>query len=155
MIIILPIHGDKKSSKYGAIYTQRAYNTKSFKDEVTLVYGHRMNDGSMFGTLQKLYSDESTFKKYDEIIIYLPDKELHYKVFAALPYSDVHILYNYDFSRLVDSESFFKTVFGATGIGVNINEKNYSKGEGSIVILSTCLKGNNKKRYLVLAQRSK
>lgn len=145
---------DKKSSKYGAIYTQRAYNSKSFSDIVTVIYGHRMNNGSMFGTLQKLYSDEKTFKKYDEIVIYLPEKELHYKVFAALPYSDAHILYNYDFSKLVDSESFFKTVFGATGIGVNLNQDNYSKGDGGIVILSTCLKGNNKKRYLVLAQQT-
>lgn len=145
---------DNKDSKYGAIYTQRSYNSKSFKDAATVIYGHRMNDGSMFGTLQQLYSDETTFKKYDEIVIYLPEKELHYKVFAALPYSDAHILYNYDFSKLVDSESFFKAVFGATGIGVNINENNYSKGKGSIVILSTCLKGNNKKRYLVLAQKT-
>lgn len=144
---------DKKESKYGSIYTESAYNSKSFKDTATVIYGHRMNDGSMFGKLQELYSDESTFAKYDEIVIYLPEKELHYKVFAALPYGNEHILYNYDFSKLVDSESFFRTVFTAAGIGVNINEDNYSKGK-SIVILSTCLKGNNKKRYLVLAQKT-
>lgn len=142
----------KKSSKYGSIYTESTYNGKDFSDPVTLIYGHRMNDGSMFGKLQEIYSDRETFDECNEIVIYLPDEELHYEVFASLPYSNAHILYNYDFASLRMSKAFFKTIFSAKGAGVNINEDAYSGETEGIVILSTCLKGNNKKRYLVLAQ---
>ena len=52
-------------------------------------------------------------------------------------------------------QAFFNTVFSASSVGVNINEDNYSEDEDGIVILSTCLRGNNNKRYLVLAQLTK
>lgn len=143
---------DNKKSSKGSIFTQATYNTKDFSDPVTLIYGHRTNDGSMFGQLQKTYSDEESFKEAEEIIIYLPDKELHYKVFASLPYGNEHILHYYNFTRLRMRETFFNNVFSASGVGVNINEDNYSADKDGIVILSTCLRGNNNKRYLVLAQ---
>ena len=131
---------NKKSSK-GSIFTQATYNTKDFSDPVTLIYGHRTNDGSMFGQLQKTYSDEEGFKEAEEIIIYLPDKELHYKVFASLPYGNEHILHYYNFTRLRMRETFFNNVFSASGVGVNINEDNHSADKDGIVILSTCLRG--------------
>ena len=70
-------------------------------------------------------------------------------MFAAVPYGNEHILYNYDFSRLRMRQAFFNTVFSASGVGVNINEDNYSEVEAAL------LKGNNNKRYLVLAQLTK
>ncbi len=144
---------EKKMDKGGAIFTEHAYNGTDFSDPVTILYGHRMNDDSMFGQLQKLYSSASGLKNYSEIIIYLPDEELHYTVFAALPYGDEHILYNYDFTRLADYESFYSTVFSASGLGVSLSSKDFEKGGNDVIILSTCYKGNPNKRYLVLAQR--
>lgn len=146
---------NKKKSSKGSLFTQATYNSTDFNDPVTIIYGHRTNDGSMFGQLQKIYSSQSTFDKTREIIIYLPDKELHYKVFAAVPYGTEHILYNYDFSRLRMRLAFFDTVFSATGVGVKLDEDSYSEDKDGIVILSTCLRGNNNKRYLVLAQLTK
>lgn len=146
---------NKKKSSKGSLFTQATYNSTDFSDPVTIIYGHRTNDGSMFGQLQKTYSDKKSFEEAEEIIIYLPDKELHYKVFAAVPYGNEHILYNYDFTKLRMRQAFFNTVFSASGVGANINEDNYSEDEDGIVILSTCLRGNNNKRCLVLAQLTK
>ncbi len=146
---------NKKKSSKGSLFTEATYNSTDFSDPVTIIYGHRTNDGSMFGQLQKVFSDKSTFEKTREIIIYLPDRELHYKVFAAVPYGNEHILYNYDFSRLRMRRAFFDTVFSASGVGVRLDEDSYSEDKDGIVILSTCLRGNNDKRYLVLAQLTK
>ena len=43
---------NKKSSAKGAIYIQRN-NTWNFSDPNTVVYGHNMRNGTMFGSLKK------------------------------------------------------------------------------------------------------
>ena len=49
---------NKKKSSKGSLFTQATYNSTDFSDPVTIIYGHRTNDGSMFGQLQKTYSDK-------------------------------------------------------------------------------------------------
>ena len=94
---------DKNYSVYGCIFTEVDYNSTDFNDPVTVLYGHHTSNGLMFGDLQKIYKDNIT--ECDEIVVYLPEKELRYKVFAALVYSDHHLLYynsNYQLNRLID-----------------------------------------------------
>ena len=43
----------------GAVFTESAYNSKDFTDPVTLVYGHYMRSGTMFGSLQATYTAEN------------------------------------------------------------------------------------------------
>ncbi len=82
-----------KSSRDGSIFTQGAYNAKDFNDPVTLVYGHHMRSGAMFGNLQEIYSAQGGLKAHQAIVVYLPDRELRYQVFAAVPHDMRHILY--------------------------------------------------------------
>ena len=87
---------DGNESFAGAIFTESAYNSTTMEDPVTVAYGHQMHAGTMFGKLQETYSQEDALEDYGEVIVYLPEKELHYQVFAAVPYDNRHILYNYD-----------------------------------------------------------
>ena len=50
-------NADKQKSKYGAIYTQ-SYNTATFDDFNTIIYGHNTSNGSMFGSLRKFREKE-------------------------------------------------------------------------------------------------
>ncbi|MCC8121348.1 MAG: class B sortase, partial [Oscillospiraceae bacterium] len=113
---------------------------------------HNMSDGSMFGTLQSMYSTEEGFQTYSEIVVYLPESELHYQVFAAVPYSDIHILYNYDFENSRQSSAFFDSVFAVRTIGAQFSGDTEIGTEDCVLILSTCLQGDNSSRYLVLAK---
>ncbi|MCD8326346.1 MAG: class B sortase, partial [Lachnospiraceae bacterium] len=90
----------------GSIFSQATYNSTDMTDPVTVFYGHNMKSGAMFGYLEETYSDAEKFAEYNEIIIYLPEEELHYQVFAAVPYSSSHILYYYDMSNENRFESF-------------------------------------------------
>ena len=55
-------HGTNKKYLYaGSIYTQRR-NSTDFSDPNTVIYGHNMKNGSMFGTLKK-YRDVNYFNK--------------------------------------------------------------------------------------------
>ena len=59
-------------------------------DPATVLYGHQMLAGTMFGKLQQVYSESNALTEHGDITVYLPEKELHYKVFAAVPYDNRH-----------------------------------------------------------------
>ena len=45
-------HG--QPSSWGSIFTESLYNTTTFADPVTVIYGHQTSDGSMFRSLQRI-----------------------------------------------------------------------------------------------------
>ena len=82
----------------GSIFTED-YNNRDFNDPVTLIYGHNMRNGSMFGSIQKTYTKKSFMQSHKELQIILPDKTYTYEIFAAVPYSNIHLMYYYDFTN--------------------------------------------------------
>ena len=133
-----------------SLFTEHRYNKNDMTDPVTVVYGHRQNDGSMFGTLQQTFSDPEGFASHKTIVVYLPDRELRYQVRAALPYDNRHILYQYDFHDTQSYSDFLYSVYNARALGINYAEQ-AMEPDDTLLILSTCLKGNRKNRFLVLA----
>ena len=140
----------KEYNSAGSLFTEHRYNTNDMTDPVTVVYGHRQNDGSMFGTLQQTFSDPESFAAHRTIVVYLPACELRYQVRAALPYDNRHILYQYDFYDTQSYSDFLYSVYNARALGINYAEQAIEPDD-SLLILSTCLKGNRKNRFLVLA----
>ncbi len=133
----------------GVLFSEVSYNGTDFSDPITIIYGHNMRNGQMFGTLQKTYSSEKSLAEHSEIIVYLPESELHFKVFAAVPYDNRHILYNYDFTNRRTFKLFFRELLSVRAIqAVYAEDKSVSPDE-KIIILSTCLEGNINKRFLV------
>ena len=84
-------------NKAGAIFTED-YNTKTFEDPNTVIYGHGMANGSMFDGLHQ-YMDRDFFDQNKEVIIYMPDKILHYQIFAAYLYDNRHLLQSFNFDN--------------------------------------------------------
>lgn len=64
----------------------------------------------MFGKLQQVYSESNALTEHGDITVYLPEKELHYKVFAAVPYDNRHILYTYDFTSKRRYNAFLNSI---------------------------------------------
>ena len=142
---------DGNESSAGAIFTESAYNSTTMEDPVTVAYGHQMHAGTMFGKLQETYSQENALEDYGEVIVYLPEKELHYQVFAAVPYDNRHIFYNYDCTDSRRFNAFLNSIYEVREIGAQFNsEVTVSTGD-KVLVLSTCLAGNSQRRYLVLA----
>ena len=134
----------------GALYTED-YNKRDFSDNCVVVYGHSMTGTKFFGTLQKDYSDKTFFDEHREIKVYLPDKVLTYKVFAAVPYTNVHILYYFDFTSKSYYNWFIESVTGTRSIEAIVDSDSIPEYDEKLLILSTCLKGYNNKRFLVLS----
>ena len=135
----------------GALFTQSSYNGTDFNDPVTVIYGHTMRSGSMFGQLQRIYSDSESFKEHGDIIIYLPGELRHYTAFAAVPYDAAHILHTYDFSKPYWYRRFFSDVKGIREMGANFNKEAFPEVGDRVIILSVCLNEDTARRYLVMA----
>lgn len=140
----------KNTSKNGILFTEKTYNSTDFNDPVTIIYGHCRISGEIFGELQKYYSgDVSNIKTID---VYTPECLLEYTVFAAVPFSNKHLLYYYDFNDTTVFNDFFRYILAKRDMG-SYTDRSVSFSEGDkVLILSTCLKGNISKRYLVAAK---
>lgn len=75
-------HTYKKESLFAGSIFMDAKNTKDFSDQNTIVYGHNMKNGSMFGTL-KNYKKKETLDKSPYFWIITPDEAYKYKIFST------------------------------------------------------------------------
>lgn len=143
-----------ENDRDGALFTQGSYNNTDFTDPVTVIYGHHLQSGEMFGNLQQFYSSENGLEDYRTICVYLPDQVLYYAAFAAVPYDSSHILYYHDFSDETVYQKFLDQIRSTRDINANVDGEMEVTPEDQTLILSTCLIGNNQRRYLVLAKRT-
>ena len=139
----------------GTLFTQSSYNGDDFSDRVTIIYGHNMPDGSMFGGLQYTYSYYDKFTENNEFFIYLPEKELHYDIIASLPFSNLHVMELYNrFETDEDVKDFLTYVLGVHYVNSCKAEGLIPTGKEHLVILQTCRFDNFGERYLVIGRLS-
>ncbi len=140
----------RKSATAGCIYTE-LYNAKDFSDNMTVIYGHNMRNESMFANLH-LFEDDAFFDANPYIYVYTDTEIRIYQVFAANEYSDAHLLLNGD---MTDKEQFGKYLDGLHKLNGDKDNFNWEIGvtsEDKIITLSTCVRNENEKRYLVQAK---
>lgn len=143
-------NSDLAYSANGAVFSEHEYNAKDFLDPVVVLYGHHMRDGAMFGNLQQYFSDGEFFASHPTFSVYTPEGKLTYGVFAAVPYSGEHILYSRDFTDEDVFSTFFDTILATRNMSAQFNEEYVPAYGDNVLILSTCLIGNNTNRFLVM-----
>lgn len=140
---------DGEEKKEGAIFTEN-YNTKTFEDPNTVIYGHDMKNGSMFQSIHK-YMDRSFFDNNRDIVIYMPNQILHYKIFAAYLTDNKHLLMNYNFWSKDEYQQYLNSIFSMRDMNAFIDTSTEVTTEDKIITLSTCYAGISTQRYLVQA----
>ena len=133
-----------------ALYVQSAYNAGDFSDPVTIIYGSSLKEGTVFRNLQETFSGR--FDECRNIRLHLPDETKEYQVFAAVPYSAIHILHYYDFTNERRFTSFFDAVFSTRALGMHLAAGDRPTPEDKVLILSTGLRGDKLQRYLVMGK---
>lgn len=118
---------------------------KPFKDFNTIIYGHRMKDGSMLHSITK-YSDEEYYKKHKTMLLRTPDKKYKLKIFAIARIPDDSQLYKNVFFSDDEKEAYIDRV-------KEINETKMDDVEitasDKIVMLSTCTRELDDDRIVV------
>lgn len=129
----------------GAIFLN-VDNKADFSDRNSVIYGHRMKDGSMFRHLQD-YDSQKFWKSNPYFYIYTPDgKKLTYHIFAAGEVEDTSDIYQTQFES---DDAFLKYLNTATGISLYDTGVKVDTGD-TIVTLSTCTSANDEHRFVVL-----
>ena len=132
----------------GSIYTE-SLNKTDFSDRNTLIYGHNMKNGTMFGDLS-LYRDRTYMKEHGQIIIYTPEHIYTYQVFAAVTYDNRHIMYAFDFSTETGLQGYLDSIAAVRNMSSYIDDSVEVSASDQIITLSTCT-GNKARRFLVEA----
>lgn len=138
-------------NREGSLFVEHQYNSDDFSDPCTIIYGHRMSNGSMFGTLQATCQEDSFFDTPQYITIYTPDGQKTYQIFAITSYDSSHILLNYDFTDPEQYESFIDGIYSNNAVGFTHIDDLRPSPDDEILILSSCLWGDRTSRFLVLA----
>ena len=124
-------------------------NSGDFSDCNTLIYGHNMKNGSMFGQLKNFSKDAEVYKKSKYFWIFTPEKDYRYEIISAYVTavdSDTYTLFKgpgQEFQEYLDKIVGYSEIETTPGT-LTIQDK--------IVTLSTCT-GNEATRYVVQGKR--
>lgn len=130
---------------YGSIFVL-GENANDFTDFNTVVYGHNMLDGRMFAQLHR-FRDKSFFDSHGQIIVYTPERQLTYQVFAAYRRDNLNITVNTDFSTKELIDQYIESVYAQTDLAL-FNPAYDVSSSDRIITLSTCI-GNPAYRFVV------
>ena len=134
----------------GCIYTNLC-NQQDFSDLITVLYGHNMKNGSMFGCLHE-FEDESFFEENRQIIVYTEEKRIVYDIYAAVKFSDVYIPAYYEVNTVVDKSRFLADVVTYSDNEISHIREGEIASDTPIIVLSTCVSGEGDRRFLIVGE---
>lgn len=139
---------DGSYGKPGCIYTEKI-NSKDFTNYNTVLYGHNMKNGEMFGCLHD-YEDKTFFDENPYVYVYTEEKTYVYEIFAAYTATNAHILNTNDFSTQEGFADYLDNVVYNKALTGNFRNDTRVTSDNRIITLSTCT-SNSSKRWLVQA----
>ena len=116
----------------------------------TLIYGHNMKNGTMFSGLHK-FEDAAFFNEHTKVLIYTPEKEYIYTIFAAYIYDDRHLLYSFNFADEQVYANYVKDIQNMRSMNALVREDVAVTAKDKIITLVTCMANQPEKRLLVQA----
>lgn len=143
---------EKNEGLPGSIYTEK-WNSKDFTDFNTVIYGHNMKNGTMFKGLHQ-YEDKEFLQKNQYVKIYLPDKTLKYRIFAAVTFDDRYIPHSYNFSTDKGCKQFLDDVKnGVVKDAKAVYDDDVEvTTQDKLITMSTCIANQSSRRWIVVAK---
>ena len=133
----------------GCLFVDK-FQARDFSNFNTVIYGHNMyTKGTMFHDLTKYY-DEDFFAKNKDIEIVTSEKKLRYRVYAAVKFSDDHLLYKYDFTKSIDRTRFLSDLSNVRDVTSHLDKEMKVTSDNRLVTLSTCISRKSNNRYLIV-----
>lgn len=138
---------EKQSSTRGSIFMD--YRNKDVNEDIhTVIYGHHMKDGSMFGELSK-YKDAAYYKEHNTITFEGLDGSTKWQIFSVYIYSPEDQFFEYEFA---DEQQY------STYLDKIIKKSRYDTGvevtsEDQLLTLVTCTYEVTDARFIIHAKR--
>jgi len=135
----------KEENILGSIFTYPQFSP-SLTDPNTIIFGHNMRSGQMFGELSN-YTDQAFYNEYPDVYIYTPERSVHCLIYSAYTCPKEDSTYTMGFEP--DSAEFGEYILHTiemSGIETGITPTQ----EDQVFILSTCSDtGDHSVRYVV------
>lgn len=122
-------------------------NSKDFSDSNTIIYGHHMKDGSMFGKLEK-YKSQKYYKKHKRMELITPEGKFHLKIVSAYVTNTKSDAYDVSFEDDLAKQAFIDEAASKSAIKC----KSKAKIEDRLVTLSTCSYEFHNARFVVVGK---
>jgi len=137
---------ERKADKRGALFLDYRMDP-AFTGFKSIIYGHYVKGGAMFGRLKELRRQE-TFDEVTEGMLYTPERTWRLEIFASALTPSVSEFYHYVFLSRSSREKHLETLRGLSlcyrDIGVTAADR--------IVVLSTCSYEYEGARTVILAR---
>ena len=146
----------KEVSLTGAIYLA-AGNKRDFSDSYNVIFGHHMDNGAMFGSLDK-YKDEAYFRAHSTGIVVAESGNYDLKLFAVITTDAYENQIYATGNRAKDVLSFLtgdRSKDAGVGTKVLIYDDDTAKDTDKIIALSTCADAETNGRLVVLGRLTK
>ena len=121
-------------------------NSPGLTDENSAIYGHNMKNGGMFGRL-KDYAEKDYLEEHELLYVFLADRTLKYRIFAAYRTESTSEAYTRDFSGELSYTDYLE-LLSASAQG-NVNEP--PTEPSPLLLLSTCTSDRRTERFVVHA----
>ena len=145
---------DKTYSAYGCPYVQENCDVQKPSDNI-IIYGHHMNDGSMFTGLMK-FTDKSFWENHKTIEFDTLTDQNQYEViavFKTVVYTDSEESFKYyEFTDAENAEDFDEYVAKCKELSLYDTGVTAEYGD-KLISLSTCEYSHNNGRLVVVAKR--
>lgn len=137
---------DRQSNAMGSIFLEYL-NQPDLTDYNTIVYGHNMNDGSMFAGIRE-FRDQEFWKTHPYVYILSDQGVYRYEIFSAYQASVKSSTYGLDFSGDGDRAAFLHHAAANSVIETGIEPEPTDR----VLTLSTCNGAGYATRWVVHAR---
>ena len=137
------LHGNSHIA--GCIFLE-GLNKSDFSDYYNIIYGHNMNDGSMFGSLKK-YKDDGFWKKNQYFTVYSETTAYRYRIFSYEDAVNGGDVYKVGYQPGEEYQKFINQMIKDSDVDTGVNPQTSNK----ILTLSTCTGNGYSKRLAIHA----
>ena len=145
---------DKKKNFGGCIFTA-SWEKGDFADvtdDNTIVYGHAMNNRTMFGGLKQL-QDQSFYNNNRTFYIFTIEKKIYqYHIIAVFETEDGSDAYTYQFADDASYDKHIKEVMEKSDVKAEVGEQYEPR---HMVTLSTCNNRSDKGRVVIVGLKER
>ena len=111
--------------------------SRDFSDLHTLIYGHNMKNGTMFGSLKKFLQDPALAKENPYFYLYTGERVLRYRIYAYLTLPAFDAIYSSSVETEGDYDALVKRLQSASAYAPEEGAVDFTD-HPDLVTLSTC-----------------
>lgn len=137
---------DRTPNKAGSIMMSFA-NDAEFRDDITILHGHHMRNGSMFGSIEE-FRNEEFYQEHPVIRLMTPNGDHDVAIFAAYIVDGYTYGYPSYFVSEPEFDQFIQEAKEATGYDTDVS---VSFGD-KLLLLSTCTYSFKGARFVLIGK---